>query len=64
VRGNGVTGELGKAAPQDLDREPWGFVPGRRCRDPNDWKGLEGVRAGRVGGTDRAPNHINLSGRG
>jgi hypothetical protein len=22
---------------------------------------LKGVRAGRVGGTDRAPNHINLS---
>jgi len=34
---------------------------GRRCRDTNDWKGLKGVRAGRVGGTDRAPNHINLS---
>ena len=25
------------------------------------WKGLKGVRAGRVGGTDRAPNHIDLS---
>ena len=34
---------------------------GRRYRETNDWKGLKGVRAGRVGGTDRAPNHINLS---
>ena len=24
-------------------------------------EGLKEVRAGRVGGTDRAPNHINLS---
>src|SRR6476620_326933 len=34
---------------------------GGRFRDTNEWKGLKGVRAGRVGGTDRAPNHINLS---